>query len=275
MYCALGLRVRGENYAFSPFQVEGYLARPHIFDLSVKKLSLLYETVVEIDERVTIPTSSEDPESLLSTDFESITNPLIVRGITGDIVHIIRRPDPTRIRVQLQSLHDSGFRSIAIAFLHSYTFPHHENLVADIARQMGFAVSVSSELQPMVKIVSRANSAIADAYLSPVTRTYIETFAGGFEGGIAALGDKLLFMRSDGGLCSVKTFSGLRAVLSGPAGGVIGYAKTVSILVVVWISITITLCSAMILRKEHLLFRSIWVALRMDSFVSLFQNTYV
>ncbi|KAJ3854352.1 Hydantoinase B/oxoprolinase-domain-containing protein [Lentinula lateritia] len=204
----------------------GAQARPNIFDLSVKKLSLLYETVVEIDERVTIPTSSEDPESPLSTDFESITNPLIVRGITGDIVHIIRQPDPTRIRSQLQSLHDSGFRSIAIALLHSYTFPHHENLVADIARQMGFAVSVSSELQPMVKIVSRANSAIADAYLSPVTRTYIETFAGGFEGGIAALGDKLLFMRSDGGLCSVKTFSGLRAVLSGPAGGVIGYAKT-------------------------------------------------
>ncbi|GAW00676.1 hydantoinase B oxoprolinase [Lentinula edodes] len=204
----------------------GAQARPHIFDLSVKKLSLLYETVVEIDERVTIPTSSEDPESPLSTNFESITNPSIVRGITGDIVHIIRQPDPTRIRAQLQSLHDSGFRSIAIALLHSYTFPHHENLVADIARQMGFAVSVSSELQPMVKIVSRANSAIADAYLSPVTRTYIETFAGGFEGGIAALGDKLLFMRSDGGLCSVKTFSGLRAVLSGPAGGVIGYAKT-------------------------------------------------
>ncbi|KAJ4490584.1 Hydantoinase B/oxoprolinase-domain-containing protein [Lentinula aciculospora] len=202
----------------------GAQARPNIFDLSVKKLSLLYETVVEIDERVTIPTSSEDPESPSSSDFNFNTS--VVRGLTGDIVQIIRRPDSSRIKAQLKSLHDSGFSSIAIALLHSYIFPHHENLVADIARQMGFAVSVSSELLPMVKIVSRANSAIADAYLSPVTRRYIETFADGFEGSIAALSNKLLFMRSDGGLCSVKTFSGLRAVLSGPAGGVIGYAKT-------------------------------------------------
>ncbi|KIK64089.1 hypothetical protein GYMLUDRAFT_40325 [Collybiopsis luxurians FD-317 M1] len=204
----------------------GTQARPNIFDLSVKKLSLLYEKVVEIDERITIPTSSEDPESKLPSDFEDSTDPSIVRGLTGDVVRIIRRPDSNRVKAQLKSLYDDGFRSIAIALLHSYTFPHHENLVAELARQMGFAVSVSSELQPMVKIVSRANSAIADAYLSPVTRAYIEDFASAFEGGLTALGNKLLFMRSDGGLCSVKTFSGLRAVLSGPAGGVIGYAKT-------------------------------------------------
>ncbi len=78
----------------------------------------------------------------------------------------------------------------------------------------------------MIKIVSRANSATADAYLSPVTRAYIETFARGFDGGLDALGNKLLFMQSDGGLCNWKNFSGLRAVLSGPAGGVIGYSKT-------------------------------------------------
>ncbi|KAJ3755736.1 Hydantoinase B/oxoprolinase-domain-containing protein [Lentinula raphanica] len=204
----------------------GAQARPNIFDISVEKLSLLYEKVIEIDERVTIPTASEDPESQTTSDFVFGTDPTIVRGLAGDVVQIIRRPDPSHITAQLQSLQDAGFRSIAIALLHSYTFPDHENLVADIARRMGFVVSVSSEIQPMVKIVSRANSAIADAYLSPVTREYIENFAGGFEGGISALADKLLFMRSDGGLCSVKNFSGLRAVLSGPAGGVIGYAKT-------------------------------------------------
>ncbi|KAF5391087.1 hypothetical protein D9757_003135 [Collybiopsis confluens] len=204
----------------------GSQARPNIFDLSVKKLSVLYETVIEIDERVTIPTSSEDPESKLTSDFENSSDPSIVRGLTGDVVQIIRRPDSAQVKSQLQSLYDSGFRSVAVALLHSYTFPDHENLVADLARQMGFAVSVSSELMPMVKIVSRANSAIADAYLSPVTRAYIENFATGFEGGLDALGNKLLFMRSDGGLCPVKLFSGLRAVLSGPAGGVIGYSKT-------------------------------------------------
>ncbi|KAE9388867.1 hypothetical protein BT96DRAFT_1072282, partial [Gymnopus androsaceus JB14] len=183
------------------------IARLNIFDLSIKKLSLLYETVVEIDECVTIPTS-EDPESQLSSDFEDSTDRDIVHGLTGDVVRIIQRPDPSQIKTQLQSLYDAGFRSIAITLLHSYTFPHYKNLVADLAHQMGFAVSVSSKLQPMVKI-SRANSAIADAYLSPVTRAYIETFSTGFEGGLKTLGNKLLFMRSDGGLCSVKTFSGL------------------------------------------------------------------
>ena len=74
--------------------------------------------------------------------------------------------------------------------------------------------------------MSRANSSIADAYLTPVTRRYIESFGSGFEGGLEAFGNKLLFMQSDGGLCSWDNFSGLRAILSGPAGGVVGYSKT-------------------------------------------------
>lgn len=77
-----------------------------------------------------------------------------------------------------------------------------------------------------IKLVSRANSSIADAYLTPVTRRYIEGFGAGFEGGLAAFGSKLLFMQSDGGLCAWDQFSGLRAILSGPAGGVVGYSKT-------------------------------------------------
>ncbi|KAG7451405.1 uncharacterized protein BT62DRAFT_927107 [Guyanagaster necrorhizus] len=203
----------------------GQQARPNIFDLSAKKLSSLYDKVIEVAERVTIATSTEDPESSPAS-FEGISDASIVRGLTGDFIRVLKKPELDIIKMQLQSLWDEGFRSIAVAFLHSYVYPEHENIVSDIARKMGFAVSVSSELQPMIKIVSRANSAIADAYLSPVTRTYIETFAEGFEGGLDALGNKLLFMQSDGGLCSWRNFSGLRAVLSGPAGGVIGYSKT-------------------------------------------------
>ncbi|KIY42931.1 hypothetical protein FISHEDRAFT_68253 [Fistulina hepatica ATCC 64428] len=203
----------------------GQQARPDIFDLSVKKLAALYETVVEIDERVTIATSTEDPESS-PADFANTADPDIAQGLTGDPIRILRKPDVDTVRSQLRDLYEDGFRSIAVALLHSYTYPVHENMVAEIAREMGFAVAVSAELQPMIKIVSRANSAVADAYLSPVTRKYIETFADGFEGGLDALGSKLLFMQSDGGLCPVNLFSGLRAVLSGPAGGVIGYAKT-------------------------------------------------
>ncbi|PBL03368.1 hypothetical protein ARMGADRAFT_1049317 [Armillaria gallica] len=203
----------------------GQQARPDIFDLSAKKLSSLYDKVIEIAERVTIATATEDPESS-PAHFEGSSDASIVRGLTGDFIRVLKKPDPVTIKTQLQSLWDEGFRSIAVALLHSYIYPEHENLVSGIARKMGFAVSVSSELQPMIKIVSRANSAIADAYLSPVTRAYIETFAEGFEGGLDALGNKLLFMQSDGGLCSWRNFSGLRAVLSGPAGGVIGYSKT-------------------------------------------------
>jgi 5-oxoprolinase (ATP-hydrolysing) len=137
--------------------------------------------------------------------------------------------------------------------VHSYLWGEHEELVANIAKEKGFEVSVSSKLQPMVssfarslsqsrgnrrmllsnwltlrqiKLVSRANSSIADAYLTPVTRRYIESFGSGFEGGIEAFGNKLLFMQSDGGLCKWNNFSGLRAILSGPAGGVVGYSKT-------------------------------------------------
>lgn len=74
--------------------------------------------------------------------------------------------------------------------------------------------------------MARANSSIADSYLTPVTKRYIESFGSGFEGGIEAFGNKLLFMQSDGGLCTWDNFSGLRAILSGPAGGVVGYSKT-------------------------------------------------
>jgi 5-oxoprolinase (ATP-hydrolysing) len=82
------------------------------------------------------------------------------------------------------------------------------------------------KLTRQIKLIARANSSVADAYLTPVTRRYIESFGSGFEGGIETFGDKLLFMQSDGGLCEWNSFSGLRSILSGPAGGVVGYSKT-------------------------------------------------
>ncbi|CED82660.1 Oxoprolinase [Phaffia rhodozyma] len=206
----------------------GQQTRPDIFDLSIQKLSHLYEMVVEIDERVTIETSDEVPSA---SPFSSSTSEKdlpegFTRGLTGEVIKIIRRPQESEIRASLKNLKAQGFKSLAIALLHSYTFSEHEDLVAKISREMGFSISVSRELQPMIKVVSRANSATADAYLSPVTRRYIESFSEGFEGGLKAFGNKLLLMQSDGGLCTWDKFSGLRAILSGPAGGVIGFSKT-------------------------------------------------
>ncbi|ORY35049.1 Hydantoinase B/oxoprolinase-domain-containing protein [Naematelia encephala] len=200
----------------------GKQARPDIFDLTVTKLSYLYDTVIEINERVTIETFLMDPDPQpidLSADSQ------LVKGTTGEILRVLERPNLVEVGAQLDELWFQGYRSIAVALLHSWTFPEHEAEVAALARRKGFSVSVSHELQPTIKILSRANSATADAYLSPVTRRYLESFGQGFEGGLDGLGDKLLLMQSDGGLCRWDRFSGLRAVLSGPAGGVIGYSK--------------------------------------------------
>ncbi|BEJ08308.1 hypothetical protein CcaverHIS641_0503930 [Cutaneotrichosporon cavernicola] len=200
----------------------GMQARPDIFDLSIHKLAFLYDEVVEIDERITPLQSLVRPKVPVPRDDDSI----VTETTTGETVRVLARPDPEDVKAKLQELWNKGTKSIAVAFVHSYLWGEHEELVAKIARDMGFQVSVSSQLQPMIKLVSRANSAIADAYLTPVTRRYIEGFGSGFEGGLDAFGSKLLFMQSDGGLCPWHGFSGLRAILSGPAGGVVGYSKT-------------------------------------------------
>jgi 5-oxoprolinase (ATP-hydrolysing) len=104
-------------------------------------------------------------------------------------------------------------------------FDGHEKQVADIAKAMGFHhVSLSSEIMPMVKIVPRGYTACADAYLTPCIRKYIHGFQSGFDKGLKDV--KVLFMQSDGGLTEVQRFNGSHAILSGPAGGVVGYAMT-------------------------------------------------
>lgn len=201
----------------------GQQARPDIFDIKVAKLEALYESVHEIDERVTLESFSENPEPVEP----NWNDPNIRKGISGEAVRILKEPDMESVKSTLQKIWDDGIRSIAISLLHSYTYPRHEELIAAAAKEVGFRdISVSSNLQPMIKLVSRANSSTADAYLSPITARYIETIGKGFKGGLEAMGDKLLFMQSDGGLTSWHKFSGLKAILSGPAGGVVGYAKT-------------------------------------------------
>ncbi|GME53176.1 Hydantoinase/oxoprolinase [Neofusicoccum parvum] len=217
----------------------GNQSRPNIFDLAIRKPEVLYKKVVEIDERVTLEDYAEDPERN-----ETKAEPLdkagpdahLVRGLSGEAVRILRRPEEETIRKQLQDVYDSGLRSIAVCLMHGYTYPHHEALVGRIAKEIGFEhVSLSHELMPMIKLVPRATSACADAYLTPAIRKYIDGFQKGFAGGLGtesvkkeggAKGARCEFMQSDGGLVDVDIFSGLRAILSGPAGGVVGYALT-------------------------------------------------
>ncbi|KAF4458268.1 hydantoinase B oxoprolinase [Fusarium albosuccineum] len=208
---------------FRDLLVFGNQARPHIFDLSVRKLENLYEKVVEVDERVTMDEFLENPEK---QPIDVSKDNSLVEGSTGEIVRILQVPDMGVVKKQLEELHREGFRSLAICFMHSYLYPDHENMVAKVARDMGFDVLASSELQPTIKMVPRGNSATADAYLSPLIQRYVKNFSTGFRGGVDAIAGKLLFMQSDGGLCLWQKFSGLRAILSGPAGGVIGYAKS-------------------------------------------------
>lgn len=183
----------------------------------------LYEAVLEIDERVTFEAAAEDPNSPQI----NMDDPSLTKCVTGEVIRIIQKPNMDTIRRDLQGLWDAGFRDLAIAFMHSYAYPEHELAVAELARSLGFRISVSCELQPSIKMVTRAQSATADAYLSPITAEYLQGFAKGFKGGLEdQYSNKLLISQSDGGLTTFSKFTGLRAILSGPAGGVVGFSKT-------------------------------------------------
>ncbi|KAE8393479.1 Hydantoinase B/oxoprolinase-domain-containing protein [Aspergillus alliaceus] len=204
--------------------VIGNQARPNIFDLSVRRLKQLYENVVEVDERVTIEGYSEDPEP---KPIDTTSDANLVVGLTGEVVRILKTPDLEVVRSQLEALQSQGYRNLAIGFMHAYTYPEHEHQVAKLAEEMGFKVSASSVLQSMAKFVPRSQSAVADAYLTPMTASYLEGFRKGFKGSLDdENANKVLISQSDGGLATWKNSSGLRGVLSGPAGGVIGLSRT-------------------------------------------------
>jgi 5-oxoprolinase (ATP-hydrolysing) len=172
--------------------------RPHIFDLKIEKPEPLYERVVEIDERV-LP----DQES----------------SSTG--VNILKTVDRETVRQQLQGLREQGIESLAIALMHASIFPDHEQLVAQEAAKSGFVnISLSSEVIPRARLVDRGNTTCLDAYLNPHIHSYLKNFQEEFNG------EKLFLMQSDGGLVEANSFTGSRAILSGPAGGVVGYART-------------------------------------------------
>lgn len=143
---------------------------------------------------------------------------------------MLQHLDFEAIKSDLQGLFDEGYRSIAVCFVHSYTFPDHELAVGDLARSIGFSqISLSSQLLPMIKMVPRGVSSTADAYLTPILRKYLDGFFSGFDEQLRHGGadkPRVEFMASDGGLLDLDNFSGLKSILSGPAGGVVGYALT-------------------------------------------------
>jgi 5-oxoprolinase (ATP-hydrolysing) len=173
----------------------GYQARPDIFAKEIVKPEQLYDAVVEVDERV-----------LADGEVE-------------------RTPDEAAIRADLQAQYDSGFRAVAIVFMHAYRYPAHEQIAARIAREIGFPqVSVSHEVSPLIKLVGRGDTAVVDAYLSPILGRYVAQVSGELD--IARTGIRLMFMMSSGGLTAAELFQGKDAILSGPAGGVVGLAET-------------------------------------------------
>lgn len=136
-----------------------------------------------------------------------------------------RPPNLEALRKDLQSVLDTGIKSIAVVLKHAALYSAHEEQVGKLASSMGFTqISLSSAVMPMVKMVPRGFTAAADAYLTPHILRYVETFSSGFDGGLKTV--PVYFMQSDGGLTDVGSFSGHKAILSGPAGGYVGYAIT-------------------------------------------------
>ncbi len=170
----------------------GHQARPQLFDLQIKLPELLYERVVEIDER-------------LDADGRTLT-PL----------------DEEQARAALRAAKADGIDSVAIAFMHSYLNPAQEARVAAIAAEEGFGqISASHQTSPLMKLVPRGDTTVVDAYLSPILRRYVNQVSQALAGeGV------LMFMQSNGGLTDARLFQGKDAILSGPAGGVVGMAKT-------------------------------------------------
>ncbi|XP_058262915.1 5-oxoprolinase isoform X1 [Hemibagrus wyckioides] len=197
----------------------GTQARPDLFDLEVRVPDVLYEEVIEVDERVVLKQdgcrlSSKEPKR-------------IVKGSTGETLEVWTELDLHSVEKDLKAVLSQGITSLAVLLLHSYMYPDHEQAVGSLARRLGFTqVSLSSEVMPMIRAVPRGYTVCVDAYLTPKIHQYVSAFTSGFEGRLAVSDVDVLFMQSDGGLTPMDQFCGSRAVLSGPAGGVVGYALT-------------------------------------------------
>ncbi len=173
----------------------GYQARPRIFARNIIKPEQLYSGVVEIDERVRADGAVE------------------------------RAPDPERVRAALTEARGQGYDAVAIVFMHAYRYPAHERMVGAIARELGFAqVSESHVASALIKLVSRGDTTVVDAYLSPILARYVSQVSRDLD--LERTGARVMFMMSSGGLTSAGLFAGKDAILSGPAGGVVAMART-------------------------------------------------
>ena len=168
-----------------------YQNRPRLFDRQIVLPELLYSAVVEAQERV---------------------------AVDGEVLQPL---DEAHLRTQLAKAHAQGVRSVAVVFMHGWRHTAHEQVAARLAREVGFTqVSTSHQTSPMMKLVSRGDTTVVDAYLSPILRRYVDQVASEMPG------VKLMFMQSSGGLTDAQVFAGKDAILSGPAGGIVGMART-------------------------------------------------
>ncbi|MFL4946857.1 hydantoinase B/oxoprolinase family protein [Streptomyces sp. MMS24-I31] len=167
-----------------------YQNRPHIFARRIELPELLHERVIEVDERIAADGT------------------------------VLRAPDLDVLAGPLQEAYDAGIRALAVVCLHSHLHPAHERAVGELAARIGFPqISLSSEVSPLMKLVPRGDTAVVDAYLSPVLRRYVQHV------GDELQGVRLMFMQSNGGLAEARQFRGKDAILSGPAGGIVGMAR--------------------------------------------------
>jgi len=172
----------------------GYQNRPRLFDLDIQRPELLYADVTEVSERL---------------------------DASGDVLTPL---DAAAIRADMQTVFDRGVRAVAIAFLHGYLNPAHELAAAHIAQEIGFTqISVSHQVSRLAKLVGRGDTTVVDAYLSPILRRYVDQVAGALD--VGRVCERLLFMQSNGGLTDAGLFQGKDAILSGPAGGIVGMVK--------------------------------------------------
>lgn len=173
----------------------GYQARADIFAKQIIKPEELYSKVIEVAERVLADGTVE------------------------------KQLDGSALTAELEKARAEGFEAVAIAFMHAYRYPEHEQQAADLARTAGFSqVSASHEVSPLIKLVGRGDTAVVDAYLSPILKRYVTQVERELEP--ARTGARLMFMTSAGGLTAANLFRGKDAILSGPAGGVVGMAET-------------------------------------------------
>jgi 5-oxoprolinase (ATP-hydrolysing) len=202
----------------------GNQSRPNIFDLKIEKPEKIYEKVFEVNERVRIIPNSE-LEKIDSLELSNLTK--YVKGVTGEYVEILNQLNEDEVKSYLQQIKDLGIKSIAVAFVHSYTYREHEMRIKKIAEEFNYFdnISISSEIMPTVKFYPRGSTSVVDAYLTPAIYKYVQRFISYFDNPKKI---NVLFMQSDGGLTSHETFFGSKAIISGPAGGVVGYSLTTS-----------------------------------------------